>query len=147
MNQLLGNKRLITVLLYCGSKDGWKFIDFHSKCDNKGPTISLFKLKDGDCIGGYTSAPWSSDAWPGKFVADEDAMLFNLSRRRHFPNKKTGTQIICSSDKGPRFIGGYMSELCAEYEPFNGEEKCFSSTNQPGYGISIDEEGCNMLTN
>ncbi len=62
---LLGNKRLVTTLLYSGSKHGWKWIDFHSRCDNKAPTISLFKLLDGDCIGGFTNALWSSDDTSG----------------------------------------------------------------------------------
>jgi hypothetical protein len=52
--KLLGNKRFVTLMLYQGSIHGWKFKDFHSRCDNKGPTISLFKVKDGDVIGGYT---------------------------------------------------------------------------------------------
>jgi hypothetical protein len=51
---LLGNKKLVTTLLYRGSDHGWKYIDFHSRCDNKGPTISLFKVEEGDCIGGFT---------------------------------------------------------------------------------------------
>jgi predicted RNase H-like nuclease (RuvC/YqgF family) len=54
--KILGNKLLITTLLYSGSIHGWNYIDFHSRSDNKGPTISLFKIKDGDCIGGYTNA-------------------------------------------------------------------------------------------
>jgi hypothetical protein len=54
--KLLGNKLLFTTLLYSGSIHGWRFKDFHSRCDGKRPTISLFKVKDGDCIGGYTNA-------------------------------------------------------------------------------------------
>jgi hypothetical protein len=54
--KLLGNKKLVTALLFRGSEHGWKAKDFHSRCDNKGPTISLFKVKDGDCIGGFTKA-------------------------------------------------------------------------------------------
>jgi TLD len=54
--KLLGNKKFVTYLLYQGSEHGWDFKDFHSRCDNKGPTISLFKVKDGDCIGGFTKA-------------------------------------------------------------------------------------------
>jgi hypothetical protein len=54
--KLLGNKRLVTTLLYSGSIHGWMLEDFHSRCDGKHPTISLFKIKDGDCIGGYTNA-------------------------------------------------------------------------------------------
>jgi hypothetical protein len=54
--KLLGNKKLVTALLFRGSEHGWWAEDFHSRCDKKGPTISLFKVKDGDCIGGFTKA-------------------------------------------------------------------------------------------
>ena len=54
--KLLGNKRFVTYMLYRGSEHGWMRKDFHSRCDNKGPTIYLFKIKDGDVIGGYTKA-------------------------------------------------------------------------------------------
>jgi hypothetical protein len=54
--KLLGNKKLVTALLFRGSEHGWMYKDFHSRCDKKGPTISLFKVKDGDCIGGFTKA-------------------------------------------------------------------------------------------
>jgi BTB/POZ domain-containing protein KCTD9 len=74
----------VTTLLYRGSIHGWMKRDFHSRCDNKGPTISLLKVKDGDCIGGFTKAKWSSG--DVKHIADSDAMLFNLSCCRHFPN-------------------------------------------------------------
>ena len=53
--KLLGNKRLVTILLFRGSEHGWMYKDFHSRCDKKGPTITLFKIKDGDCIGGFTT--------------------------------------------------------------------------------------------
>jgi nitrite reductase/ring-hydroxylating ferredoxin subunit len=54
--KILGNKQFITTLLYSGSIHGWKAKDFHSRSDNKGPIISLFKIKDGDCVGGYSKA-------------------------------------------------------------------------------------------
>jgi hypothetical protein len=82
LHKLLGNKQLVTTLLYSGSLHGWMAIDFHSRCDKKGPTITLFKIKDGDCIGGYTKAKWSSIDVD---FADSEAMLFNLSCCRHFP--------------------------------------------------------------
>jgi hypothetical protein len=53
LRKLLGNKRFVTYMLYRGSEHGWNCINFHNRCDNKGPTISLFKVKDGDVIGGY----------------------------------------------------------------------------------------------
>lgn len=66
-----------TVLIYNGSAHGWKTKDFHSRCDDKGPTISLFKIKDDDCIGGYASISWESEY---KIVNDSNAMLFNLNK-------------------------------------------------------------------
>ncbi len=57
---------------------GWKAKKFHSRCDNKGPTLCLMKIKEGDCIGGFTKAEWSSPS-ERKFFSDLDAILFNLS--------------------------------------------------------------------
>lgn len=54
--QLLHNKNFVTMLLYSGSIHGWRAKNFHERCDGKGPTLSLFKVLDGPCIGGYTKA-------------------------------------------------------------------------------------------
>ena len=142
---LLGNKKFVTILLYRGSDHGWYSIDFHSRCDYKGPTICLFKIEGGQCIGGFTKAQWQS-LDPSEHVGDSDAMLFNLSTRSHFPSKNTGKDIYCGSQKGPCFNGGGLTELSAEYEPFNGHGACLSFANQPGYNIPVDAYGSNMLT-
>ena len=60
-NNSFGGKTIkfpkIKKMLYRGSEHGFMGKDFHGRCDGKGPTISLFKLKDNDnCIGGYTEA-------------------------------------------------------------------------------------------
>ncbi len=44
-----------TVLEYRGSDHGWKAEDFHKRADNKDWTVSLFKIVDGDCVGGFTT--------------------------------------------------------------------------------------------
>ena len=77
--QILGNKQLVTTLLLRASEHGWTAKDFHDRCDGKGPTISLFKIHDGDCIGGYTNVKWSSGEPYGMSYADNEAMLFNLT--------------------------------------------------------------------
>jgi hypothetical protein len=56
LHKLLNNRKLVMTLLYRGSRDGWKHADFHFQSDGKSPTISLFKVKNGPCIGGYTEA-------------------------------------------------------------------------------------------
>jgi hypothetical protein len=52
--------------------------------------------------------------------------------------------IKCRKDCGPCF--GYWGELAAE-EPFNGDNKCMSYANNPGYNIGMDSESRSMLTN
>ena len=42
-------------LLYRGTKDGKNANYFHNKCNNQGPTISLFKNEKGYIFGGYAS--------------------------------------------------------------------------------------------
>jgi hypothetical protein len=84
---------------------------------------------------------------PAKSVGDSDAMLFNLSKQRHFPNKGTGNEIRCSSGSGPNFCAVVFTELGAREEPFNGNKKCYSFANKPGYCIPEDKDGKNMLTN
>ncbi len=42
-------------IVYRGSDDGWEYKDFHRCADHKGVTVTLFKIEDGDCIGGYTT--------------------------------------------------------------------------------------------
>ena len=74
-------------------------------------------------------------------------MLFNLSCCRHFPTKQTGEEILCSRVLGPCFSGGDGSELTAYDEPFNGVGNCYSYANYPGYGIPVDAQGINTLTN
>jgi hypothetical protein len=50
-------RKFRTVNIYKGSRDGWTIADFHRMSDGKGPTVTLFKIKDNDqCIGGFTSA-------------------------------------------------------------------------------------------
>ena len=50
-------------LLFRGSRDGFQAETFHSKCDNKGPTVTV--VKSGNYIfGGFTEISWN-----GKYVS------------------------------------------------------------------------------
>jgi hypothetical protein len=55
--EIMGNKKFRTVIRYKGSRDGWMIADFHRMSDGKGPTATLFKIKDNNqCVGGFTCA-------------------------------------------------------------------------------------------
>ncbi len=139
--KLLGNKPVTSTLLYSGNLHGWNYKDFHSRCDSKGRTVSLFQIQQGDCIGGYTSQHWESER---KYKADSSAFLFNLTRSCHFPSNATKQDIICYSNYGPYF-GSDTPELAA-INPFNGKDNCYSGANCIGYNIPL-VDGKNQLTN
>jgi hypothetical protein len=60
----------------------------------------LFKIRRGDCIGGYTQNSWDSDYVHN---LDNDAILFNLNCRRSFPSVKNTGGIKSSEVDGPCF--------------------------------------------
>jgi len=64
-------------LLYRASNDGLAGRDFHSRCDFKGPTLTVIKCTDGYVFGGFTSTSWASQ---NNFVACADAFIFSLHR-------------------------------------------------------------------
>ena len=46
-------------LLFRASRDGFAALAFHSKCDNKGPTVTVVK-SSGNIFGGFTGNAWKS---------------------------------------------------------------------------------------
>jgi TLD len=65
-------------LLYRGSRDGWKFVDFHSRCDNKGATVTMFLTDQGLKCGGYTSQSWDTS---GGWKHDSESFVFTLTKQ------------------------------------------------------------------
>src|SRR5205823_4982556 len=51
-------------LLLRGSRDGFTSKDFHRLCDNKGPTVTIIKVKgNGKLIGGYNPISCHGSIW------------------------------------------------------------------------------------
>jgi hypothetical protein len=118
------------------------FKDFHSRADNKGPTITFFKVKEsGRRCGGFTSISWDTS---NSYKSDSTAFVFSLDNKKHFPVKNNDKAIFCSSDYGPRF--GNDADLSANSEPFNSGNNCYSKSEKPTYMIENDGNGKNGLT-
>ena len=64
------------VLIYRGTRDGVYSNNFHTKCDNQGPTIILCKHEKGYIFGGYSSISWTSK---GGYCQAPDSFLFTLT--------------------------------------------------------------------
>ena len=54
-------------LLFRASRDGFTASGFHSKCDNKGPTITVVK-SGANIFGGFTEKPWTNAYRGRKFL-------------------------------------------------------------------------------
>ena len=89
-------------------------IDFHNKCDCKGPTIVLCEeLKDGYRFGGYAKEEWELS---GKVKYDKTSFLFSLDKNKKYIAQE-GCYIYGGPNHGPHFghvnlalIWGYHSK-------------------------------------
>ena len=94
-------------LLYRASRDGFRASDFHSRCDGKSSTLTIFKVKtNGFLFGAYTSVSWDSSS---KYKSDPHAFIFSLingDNTRCLLNvnpKRKDYSIFCSPSNGPSF--------------------------------------------
>ncbi|CAH3173153.1 unnamed protein product [Porites evermanni] len=95
------------------SVDGWAASTFHSRCDNKGPTVTIIRVGGTYIFGGYTKLSWSSSC---QTRYDSQAFLFSLVNKPGWAPVKlpqTGQHssndlsIYDCSSYGPIFGGGH----------------------------------------
>ncbi|KAG9288961.1 hypothetical protein G9A89_019583 [Geosiphon pyriformis] len=79
-------------LLLRGSRDGFTPADFHRLCDDKGATVTVFKVKGtGQLIGGYTPQSWHQKG----YINGEGSFIFSLG------------DVKAVNGKLSRFVTGY----------------------------------------
>ncbi|RIA97554.1 hypothetical protein C1645_801750 [Glomus cerebriforme] len=93
-------------LILRGSRDGFDGNTFHSKCNNKGATIMIAKIKDSKkIIGGYNPLDWNGSG----FKDTSDSFIFSFDDYRDVNTGKIGRviesrfAIRCLSNYGPLF--------------------------------------------
>ena len=97
-------------LLYRGTRDGALGTNFHEKCDNQGPTITLCKHEEGYIFGGYSFNSWKND---DKYCSSPNSFLFSLTNvfgtePIKFPLKDNNSNAIYNGHaNGPTFENGY----------------------------------------
>ena len=97
IKEWLNNRNFISKLLYRKSRDGSEPKVFHSKCDNKGITLTFIQVNDYNNFGGYTEVGWEGSG-PKK---DEESFIFNSNGK--YPSKKDKDCIYCNPNCGPTF--------------------------------------------
>ncbi len=119
------NKTSEPQLLYRASRDGWDASNFHSKCDNKGATITILKTTQGYVFGGYADQPWNSH---NSYVSSYEAFLFSLKcHASSVPTKmklrsgQNSHAMYCHSSYGPLFGSGHDLQVNGgQYSMKNG---------------------------
>ena len=92
-------------LIYRATRDGTTPQKFHDFCDNKGPTIILFKNEKGNVFGGLASMSWSNS---GGYKSAPDSFIFTLTNIHNteptqFLSKNDKQELYFSSSSGPWF--------------------------------------------
>lgn len=119
----LNSKKLKLNLIYKASRDGDSPEIFHLKCNNKSPTISIFKTTDNNIFGGYTDNNWDNYS---KDLKCNNTFLFSFDYMKIYPGKNGG-MIFCDKDIGPWFsyaLGAKQNHFLKEEQdvPFNINE-------------------------
>lgn len=97
------------VRCYHAKTDGWDSTTFHSKCDGKGPTVSIIQVGN-YTFGGYTDVSWQSSCG---YTSAAKAFIFSLYNVHGYKPVKLaqyryqGYAIYRCSSYGPTF-GGYQ---------------------------------------
>ncbi|XP_062574898.1 interferon-induced protein 44-like [Saccostrea cucullata] len=136
-------------LLYKITRDGCSGPTFHSKCDNKGMTVTVLHNNNDTVYGGFTSQNWTSVG--GTYFSDPKGFLFQLK----FDGKWSPDQflikpdrhdyaIYCHSNYGPYFGGGY--DLATFNGTLNASNGIFALNGSCDLGHTYDMKGTDFNT-
>ncbi|KAJ6234769.1 pep-cterm sorting domain-containing protein [Anaeramoeba flamelloides] len=138
--------------------DGWKIQTFHQKCDNKGKSIILIKLKNQSLFGGFAAIDWDSTSRFKQSTGNKSFLFSLISLDPNFeePIKlyayhKKKKELYCSSNFGPSFGGSFagISDLQIGYKKKNMKDNLqtysdLGNTYQPPFGYT---RGSNQAKN
>ncbi|GBB93250.1 hypothetical protein RclHR1_02140003 [Rhizophagus clarus] len=129
-------------LIYRASRDGTTAKSFHKKCDKKGPTIVVLKIKgSSQIIGGYNPFNWDTSK---SYKYTTDSFMFSFTDRRNTKTAKvsysTGTYSIgCYPTHGPIFGGDFSCKDCATTWRFNNYFHSYPDIKIQTGSIEVDD--------
>ena len=100
-NWINPNMKIKAELLYRLTRDGDEFQTFHNLCDNKGITLLLVKLIDGNILGGYITKDWDNHSG---WKQDQDAFVFSLTQN-----------VKCITNSNNSYYAFYCYSSCGPY--------------------------------
>ena len=144
-------------LIYRATRDGDDASDFHKRCDEIGPNVTLVKSEKNKRFGGFTFCNWSI---PQKYLEkmksnagilkqDQYSFCFSLDLKKmyyHDDRKGKEDAIFCSSKFGPTFCsnifainnnmltkGGYCTRK--KTSCFKGQSKDYEISGEKSFNI------------
>jgi len=126
LRNLIGFQTKSLSLLWRGTRDGFAASTFHSLCNNKGSTLTVFKTTSGYIAGGYALVSWTSY---GSYVVDSNAFLFTLKNPNNMPLKLaisgSSNALYDGPSYGPTFGGGHDMHI-SDASNTNTNSYCYS---------------------
>ena len=87
-------------LIYQATKDGSYPENFHAKCDNKGPTITLIKTDNNKKFGGFISEDREYGTVEQVYKKDKNAFIFSINKKTKYCIKDENTNAFDYSSIG-----------------------------------------------
>ena len=123
--------------MYRATENGDRPSDFHRFCDNKGPTLTIFKSTKGYIFGGFTLVNWDSS---GNYKPDPDAFVFSLNQKKIFRIKDDKNAIQCNSGNGPTFGSNHAIDINDNFLSKNARNYSYNKTDYgDNLGLTEDE--------
>ena len=123
------NKKIIYNQIYKATRDGGTGKNFHSHCDNKGPTLTLINSTNGYIFGGFISISWEGPKnWTYK-SNDDSAFIFSIDNKIKYPVQDKSCVIYNQINYGPDF-GSNDIYLCHNFLNKNSNQcNCYKYYN------------------
>ena len=142
-------------LLFRGTRDGMTSTEFHKKCDNKGPTLSIIKNEKGHIFGGYASISWTCEGYNKNAPQSFLFTLTNIynTKPTKFPSKNEGNEVYHGKEYGPIF-GKNAEDFCIyqdfikqpaycdfpkSFKDILGKGKAIITSDENSFGFNIKE--------
>ena len=92
------NDNIKCELLYRLSEHGEQYSKFHELCDNQGPLLVLYQIKEGNIIGVYIPLilDKNKDGWQN----DMDTFIFDLNQNIKYKKKKSSRSLYYANNHG-----------------------------------------------
>mgnify|MGYP002630576794 CR=1 FL=1 len=122
-----GNAAQKWTLCYQRSTHAGDASTFHTKCNGKGPTISVMKTTTGKIFGGFTNIAWSDSQG---YKNEAASWLFSIDGNSKHTAKPANYQhaVYHRADYGPTFGGGHdinvKNDLNSGYTNFGHSYNC-----------------------